>query len=172
LLPNPALEAELATLPSLILDDLRVRWRRLFRSTAPEHLPKSLLLRIITYKLQANASGDLDRGTLRYLNEISRAWRKRTKAGVHPGKATPPVPAVPERRSLKPGTLLVREHEGVLHQVIVVEGGFAWGEQTYRSLSEVARAITGTNWNGPRFFGLRDTPKAPHPSSKTQEVRS
>jgi hypothetical protein len=57
---------------------------------------------------------------------------------------------------LKPGALLVREHAGVQHRVTVVEAGFAWNGATYKSLSEIARAITGTNWNGPRFFGLRD----------------
>ena len=68
-----------------------------------------------------------------------------------------------QRRSLKPGTELVREHAGTLHRVIVVKDGFAWKGATYRSLSEVARAITGTNWNGPRFFGLRDRPQPARP---------
>ena len=53
------------------------------------------------------------------------------------------------------GTILVREHAGVLHRVVVMENGFAWEGKTFRSLSEAAQAITGTNWNGPRFFGLR-----------------
>jgi hypothetical protein len=66
------------------------------------------------------------------------------------------VPAVPDSRTLKPGAVLVREHAGTLHRVTVVEGGYAWSGTTYRSLSEVARAITGTRWNEPRFFGLRD----------------
>ena len=61
---------------------------------------------------------------------------------------------------LQVGTLLAREHAGVLHRVTVVEGGFAWNGTVYPSLSEIARAITGTNWNGPRFFGLRDRTKA------------
>ena len=64
-------------------------------------------------------------------------------------------PPVPDRRGLKPGTILVREHAGVLHRVVVMENGFAWEGKTFRSLSEAAQAITGTNWNGPRFFGLR-----------------
>ena len=71
------------------------------------------------------------------------------------GKRAPRVPPVPNRRSFKAGTILVREHAGVLHRVITMEQGFAWNGTTYRSLSEVAQAITGTNWNGPRFFGLR-----------------
>jgi hypothetical protein len=94
------------------------------------------------------------------LDRIAREREQRSASGeLRRTKAPPPIPPVPEKRSLKPGTILVREHEGVLHQVTVVNGGFAWNETTYRSLSEVARAITGTNWNGPRFFGLRDKTK-------------
>jgi hypothetical protein len=63
---------------------------------------------------------------------------------------------LPTSRSLKPGTLLRREWQGILHQVEVRQEGFSWSGATYQSLSEVARAITGTRWNGPRFFGLRE----------------
>ena len=59
------------------------------------------------------------------------------------------------RRRIKPGTELIREWAGTAHRVVVTEGGFAYAGQTYTSLSEIARLITGTNWNGPRFFGLR-----------------
>ena len=58
-------------------------------------------------------------------------------------------------RHLKVGTVMVREHQGTLHEVMVVPGGFCWQEKTYPSLSTIAQAITGTSWNGPRFFGLR-----------------
>ena len=67
---------------------------------------------------------------------------------------------LPELRAVKPGTLLVREWDGTLQRVVVLESGFAWNGVTYESLSKVARAITGTNWNGPRFFGLRDRARA------------
>lgn len=146
-----------AVLEKLDLHELRIRWRKLFRRTAPPHLPRYLLLRIIAYRIQASAYGDLDRETVRYLDRVARDYQRRRAAGeTRSGKKPPPVPPVPENRSLKPGTLLAREHEGVLHRVVTIEGGFAWNEAKYRSLSEVARAITGTNWNGPRFFGLRD----------------
>jgi hypothetical protein len=101
--------------------------------------------------MQANAYGDLDRETLRFLEQVRRESERRGKGAK--GKGV--VPPVPERRGPKPGTLLVREHEGTLHRLTVIEGGFAWNGTEYRSLSEVARAITGTRWNGPRFFGLR-----------------
>ena len=149
--------AAVAALEELDIHELRIRWRKLFRSSAPAHLPRYLLLRIIAYRIQANAYGDLDRETARYLDRIAKDYQRRRAAGeTGSGKKPPPVPPVPENRSLKPGTILAREHDGLLHRVVVIEGGFAWNDTKYRSLSEVARAITGTNWNGPRFFGLRD----------------
>jgi len=89
--------------------------------------------------------GDLDRATIRSLEQIASAGRI----------ASAPVPA-PGARPLKAGTLLRREWNGVLHAVTVAPDGFAWDGATYSSLSKVARAITGTRWNGPRFFGLRE----------------
>jgi hypothetical protein len=143
---------ELQRLRELETYDLQVRWRRVFGRSAPRHLPKHLLLRILAYKLQADAFGDLDRGTVRLLEQIARDTAKAKTKGDGLSKVVPPVE---ETRGLKPGTLLVREHEGVLHRVTVQAKGFAWNGQSFRSLSEVARAITGTRWNGPRFFGLR-----------------
>ncbi len=144
-----AIAAEIAALGELGIDDLRVRWRKLFRKTAPAHLPRSLLLRMVAYRIQADVFGDLDRETVRFLDRIAKQRRPGAKC---------PVPPVSEARTLKIGAELVRDHDGMLHRVRVVEGGYAWSGTTYRSLSEVARAITGTRWNGPRFFGLRDRP--------------
>ena len=165
----PDLSAEIAALENLDIHGLRLRWRRLFRKSAPPHLPRYLLLRIIAYRIQANAFGDLDRETVRFLDRIAREREKRRASGELRSPKTPPlVPPVAEKRSLKAGTILVREHEGLLHRVTVVEAGFAWNETTYRSLSEVARAITGTNWNGPRFFGLRDKPRSARPAPASE----
>jgi Protein of unknown function (DUF2924) len=150
--PVPALSAEIAALTALDLHELRVRWRKLFRTQAPPHLTRALLLRMIAYKIQAKALGDLDRSTTRFLDRLSRRHAS--------DKQRQTIPPVPETRAIKPGTLLIREHDGVVHQVIVRESGFAWNDRPYKSLSEIARAITGTNWNGPRFFGLRDKSKA------------
>ncbi len=158
---TPDLQAELASLDSLDLHELRVRWRKLYRSPPPAHLSRPLLLRMGAYKIQAQALGDLDRDTIRFLDRIAR----QRKAGK---PATGNVPPVPEKKTLKPGTLLVREHGGTLHQVVVIEAGFAWNGSTYKSLSEVARAITGTTWNGPRFFGLRDRAKPGHSPREEQ----
>ena len=135
------------------------------------YLPRYLLVRNLAYRIQASAFGGLDCESARFLEKIARDREERRVKGVKASrKAYPAVPPVPERRSLKPGTLLVREHAGRMQQVMVLEDGFAWSGTTYRSLSEVARAITGTNWNGPRFFGLRDTPKhLPAPLQEAQD---
>ena len=95
---------------------------------------------------------------MRFLDQIATDWRVRRAAGTIKPKAVPPIPPVPLKRSLKPGTILAREHGGALHRVMVLDEGFAWNGSTYGSLSEAAHAITGTKWNGPRFFGLRDGP--------------
>lgn len=131
------------------LHQLRVQWRKVFRREAPHHLTRSLLVRILAYRMQETAYGGLDRDSLRYLEKIAE--------GLRTGKESNSVPAVPDERRgrLRPGTLLEREHDSVMQRVMVVQDGFTWMNTTYTSLSEVARAITGTNWNGPRFFGLR-----------------
>src|SRR5687767_8545285 len=151
------LSAEIAGLKKLDLKGLRKRWHRLFRVPAPPHLPKYLLFRILAYRVQANALGDLDRETIRYLDQVARKSQQRLSegGGKTRSKSFAVPPPVATGRLLKPGTILVRKHAGVLHRVVVMQNGFAWEGKTFRSLSEAAQAITGTNWNGPRFFGLR-----------------
>ena len=139
-------EAELVRLASADRNILARRWRLLFGCPAPD-LPRALLQRILAYRIQADAAGDLPAGIAKLLDRLGR--------GEIDG-----IP-LPERRTVKPGTLLVREWDGTLHRVMVLEQGFAWNGVAYDSLSKVARAITGTNWNGPRFFGLRDRVKGP-----------
>lgn len=163
------LDRELDELTHLDLQDLRGRWRKLMRTAPPDHLPRSLLLRVLAYKLQARAFGDLDPETVRYLAQIERDRVRRRAAGQRPSKKPPPIPPVPAARGLKPGSLLVREHAGRMHTVTVMSDGFSWEGSTYTSLSEVARAITGTRWNGPRFFGLRDKTS---PTARAAEPRT
>ena len=137
------LEDEIARLRGLALAGLQARWRTMFGWRAPAHLPKHLLLRILAYRLQAEVHGDLDAASVRALDRLAKTGSDRSAP-------------LPRASSVKPGTLLVREWDGVLHHVITLDQGFAWNGTSYRSLSEVARAITGTRWNGPRFFGLRE----------------
>ncbi len=132
---------------------LRIEWRNLLGRRAPKALPKSLLVKALAYRLQALEFGDLDPHTLRVLEAYAAkgagSWRGRVR--VDQLSRTKQVSTGP---SVKPGSILVREWAGELHRVMALEVGFAWNGATYRSLSEVARAITGTRWNGPRFFGL------------------
>jgi hypothetical protein len=147
---RPVNESELrkavANLAMLDLAGLRLQWRNAFGGTSPLHLPKRLLARILAYRLQADALGDLPdtvRRTLEGFGAHSSAL------GRHEGTDRSSC-----RRRIKPGSILVREWDGRLQRVTALEEGFAWEGKTYRSLSNVARAITGGHWNGPRFFGL------------------
>lgn len=147
--PEPErLAATLERLAGMDLEGLRRRWRSRFRQAAPAALSRTLLYRALAYRIQADALGELDRATIQALARLAS----------DPGTAT--VPPLPELRSTKPGTLLVREWAGALQTVTVLEASFAWQGKSYDSLSAVARAITGTAWNGPRFFGLRKGPTA------------
>lgn len=149
---------DLADLASLDLDTLRRRWRTLTGRPAPEHLPRQLLARIVAYRLQADAFGDLDGPSLKLLRAIAK---QRATGDARAGVPTLESLNLSSRgsRSLAPGTVIGREHGGTMHHVMVLADGFAWNGATYRSLSEVAFAITGTRWNGPRFFGLKGSPK-------------
>lgn len=134
-----AIEAEIDRIRSLGLDALRAHWRVTFGAVPPKGLTKDLIARMITYRIQEEAFGGLDRATVKLLDGLARGQK-----------------SAPEfKRRLKTGTVLVREYQGERHTVTVVPDGFVWRETTYSSLSTIARAITGTNWNGPRFFGLR-----------------
>ena len=139
------IEADLAKLDRGDSEALAAIWRRHLRERVPDHLPKALLVRVLAYRLQCELHGGLSKKATTFLAEIERDLR----AG-----RDPEVSLIAERQ-LKPGTLLVREHDGVMHRVMVMEGAFAWEGKTFHSLSAVAKAITGINWNGHRFFGLR-----------------
>jgi hypothetical protein len=155
---------DLDTLPGMELDTLRTHYRQLHRKAAPAHLPRWLLVRIVAYRMQALAHGDLDPETIRILERVARDQARAMSAENRNGAASGAkrsraatlesgVAAVPYR--LRPGTQLVREHGGELHRVIVLEKGCSWNGSAFTSLSEIARTITGTSWNGPAFFGLR-----------------
>ena len=139
---NPDVEAELDRLPSMPIVELRARWRGLFKSEPPKAFGPDLLRRSIAYRIQEVAYGGLDRATTRLLQQLKAQMRKT------PGKIVLP-------RRIKAGAVLVRKWKGHSYRVTVLDEGFAYDGQTYDSLSVIARQITGTRWNGPRFFGLR-----------------
>jgi hypothetical protein len=146
------LDNEIARLRGLDVGDLRARWHTAFRRAAPPHLPRHLLFRILAYRLQADKLGDLHADTRRLLDRMGFE----TPDGI--GRLVAALNR--SRTELRPGTLLTREWDGRSQRVTVLADGFTWNGKTYRSLSKVAFAITGSRWNGPRFFGLRDRPSS------------
>ena len=137
-----------ANLEGLDLSGLRRQWRAHVGGEHPAHLPCWLLMRVLAYRLQADAFGDLEKPIRRIL-----------RSGKEDGVGAPFDRREPQTReglSLRIGALLVREWKGQLERVIILEEGFAWNGQTFGSLSQIAKAMTGTNWNGHRFFGLRE----------------
>lgn len=143
--------ALVAALPALDVAALNLCWRNHLGGTVPAHLPRWLLTRVLAFRLQAAARGDLDKATLLKLKRDS-------VGGETDAMASPFVPRSPATREgveLRPGALLAREWRGKLERVTALEQGFAWNGKTYGSLSQVAKAMTGTSWNGHRFFGLR-----------------
>jgi hypothetical protein len=133
-----AIEAEVDQIRFLGIDALRQRWRMTFGAVPPKGLTKDILRRMIAYRIQEEAFGGLDRETIKLLDRLAQ--------GQKPSELN---------RRLKSGTVLVREYDGTRHTVTVVPDGFFWQDKTYSSLSTIAHLITGTKWNGPRFFGLR-----------------
>jgi len=142
---KPALNmaVELARLGDLTIFELRREWRQLHRMPPPMRLSRELLIRAITYKLQERALGALSKSILRKLESLD--------ADPTAGDARKPAPPL----SLKPGTRLIREWRGVTHTVLIHADGIEWNGRRYRSLTIIAREITGARWSGPRFFGLR-----------------
>ena len=133
----------LARLPELDLGELRQQWRALYKSDASPHLSRELLVRAVAYRMQEIALGGLRPGQQRQLRQFARQLKENREERIG------------TRPELKPGTRLVREWQGRTYEVLVLDGAFSWQGTSYRSLSAVARKITGTPWSGPLFFGLK-----------------
>ena len=128
------LEAELARIAAMNIYELRSLWREREGREAPKGFSKDLLARALAYAIQEEQLGGLSPELKKLLANAD---------------AEPP-------RRIKVGSVIVREYAGARHEVFVVEGGFSWQGRTYPSLSAIAKEITGTRWNGWRFFGLRE----------------
>ena len=146
-------EHELARLETMDLTQLRVQFRNLTGRVAPTRISRSLLLRLIGYRLQAEHFGDLPPDTKRFLDRLASASAGSSSDAARPNERASVAAAEGSMRP-RTGTVLVREWQGRLEQVRVLPDGFGWNGGTYASLSAVASAMTGTRWNGHRFFGL------------------
>jgi len=136
--------ARLAALKAMSVNELKAEWQELFAAPAPNN-SRAFLESRLAYRIQELTYGGPDKQTRRLLDlladEVEGTLTRKAQI------ADPRNPVV--------GTKLIREWDGVAHTVTVLKDGFDWGGQRYQSLSAVARAITGTRWNGYRFFGLR-----------------
>ena len=136
--------------------ELRVLWEREFAGKAPPALGRDILALGIAYARQERSYGGLARPVAKELDRLLARVLQDEGADA-PKATTSPLP--------RSGTILVREWRGTTHRVTVVNDGFRWNGKTHQSLSSIARAITGTNWNGPHFFGMRE-PTKPTPEAR------
>jgi hypothetical protein len=149
LVDREGLTKELASLPNLELGELKNQWRKLYGAAPPARFSRLLLTRAIAYRLQERTLGGLKPVTRRLLSRAADAAGGRIEVQASIVK-------------LKPGTRLLREWQGTTHEVIVLEDEVLFRRERYRSLSEVARLITGSRWSGPLFFGLKGTSRDHH----------
>jgi hypothetical protein len=155
----------LSRLSTLEIGELRQRWRALYKAEASPHLSRELLVRAVAYRMQEVSLRGLRPVRQRQLRQIAQQFKETGTAN------TPPRP------ELKPGTRLMREWQGRTYEVLVLDDGFSWHGAHYRSLSALARKITGTAWSGPLFFGLkpnrpanRRSPQAAYPAGDAMEI--
>jgi len=140
------LTIQLDSLPRMGKDALSALWRQLFQTAPPAHLRRQLMVRILAYRIQEQALRGLSPGARQRLRLMARALQ------------TDPAAEISAAPAFKPGTRLIRQWQNQTHVVTVKERGYEYQGFLYRSLSEVARLITGTRWSGPLFFGLKPSP--------------
>jgi len=140
---SETLAAEIMGLSKLGIDELRGRWKAMYGKEPSQEIGRSFLTRAIAYRLQERAFGGLKPSTRRLLARVA----EETATGSSPKKL--------RNRKAQSGTVLIREWQGNAHRVTMLDDGVSFNGKHYRSLSEVAREITGTRWSGPLFFGLR-----------------
>ena len=155
------LAAELTALDEMSISDLRIAWRRLYRSHPPKSLRRDLIQMAVAWKMQEKALGPKARGhsaaVRRQLKELAQTLEDKSAL------------AEVRRVRLRPGARLVRDWRGDTYEVLVKEDGFSWRGESWQSLSVIAREITGARWSGPRFFGI-DKPSTKSPNNKREHV--
>ncbi len=144
-MPIPTSEkiaAEIANLSALSDAELRLEWDRTFGTEPPKSARREYLLRALVHELQTNIYGSLSPALLRQLLKYAESRKSPENLPV-------------KTRTLKIGTKILREWKGAVHEVEVIDDGYRYQDQIYKSLSIIAREITGTRWSGPLFFGLK-----------------
>ena len=145
-MPLPSSEEiapQIAKLSLLHVDDLRIEWTHVFGSEPPKNVQREYLLRALAHELQCAKFVGLSTALLRDLKKLA--------GGDAAAKSPDPT------RTFQPGARMLREWKGAVHEVEVVEDGFVYRAKTYKSLSVIARQITGTRWSGPKFFGIKQS---------------
>ena len=135
---------QIGQLESSPISALKQQWRDLIGGEPPEFAKRSFLTQVIAWEVQAKAFGGLKPSLHRQLLQLASA-----------GLASPSGESGPSLRKLSPGIKLIRTWRGKAHHVMVTEDGFLWQDRVFKSLSVIARKITGTQWSGPVFFGLK-----------------
>jgi hypothetical protein len=145
-----AVDEQISILEEATVLQLRQMWRERHGIDAPCGFSKDLIVRALAHQIQENAFGVLE-----------KRWAQRLARG--------PDAKRPAELNLKSGSVIIREYQGQIHAVTILPDGFSWQGETYASLSIIARKITGTVWNGPRFFGLRVRSKRAQPATDDQQ---
>ncbi len=143
-----AVAVKLRALAEMDYDELRAERRRLYRAHPPQRVARDLLVLGVAWKIQEQAYGGLGRATKRRLADLANTMEEDGDLARH------------RVARLRPGAKLVREWQGTIHRVVVLEDGFEWNGAPWRSLSAIACEITGSHWSGPRFFGLNGRAEA------------
>lgn len=152
------LSSDLDATAKMTYAELQVAWRRYYRTAPAKKMSRDILELGIAWKIQENRLGGLGAAVKRQIADLSRTMEAKSDL-AKPRAVTP-----------KPGARLLRTWNGVTHDVLVVEDGFLWAGRTWRSLSVIAREITGTRWSGPRFFGLNASQNVGAPQQQKTEA--
>ena len=139
---NALLAAELKEFGGLGTDALRQRWAEFYGMAPSPRISRELLIRAVAHRMQEEALGGLGKSCRRQLARLAVSLGETGSIEIS------------QTQSFKPGTKLIREWKGKVHEIVIAGDTYIWAGQHYRSLSQIARAITGTRWSGPRFFGL------------------
>jgi hypothetical protein len=140
--PRKLISQEIESLRDQDVATLRRNWTAHFGTDPPIWISRQLLIQALGYRLQERALGGLKTSIQRKLVRLAAEFQSTGSISMAASAG------------FKPGTKLIREWRGKVHEIEVLTDGFAWSGRRYRTLSEIARAITGTRWSGPRFFGL------------------